>query len=848
MGRIQQPETLRNYAGRRSEHSEGNPSVLRMTAACIVAAGSATAAEAQQSSSSLPAVTVDAPIARPRPVAARPSVAQVKARTAVRARARQPRATVVRAAPVAPAASQGLPILAQAPNANPYSQPGAPYKANRVQSNKFSEPIANTPRTITVLTKEVLADKGATSLQELGRSTAGVTLGTGEGGNAFGDRFFIRGFDARNDIFINGIRDPSVSIRENFFTEQVEILRGPASSFAGRGTAGGAINIVSKKATLDGNFRTMEGTGSPTDRGGRITLDVNQVISPILAVRVNALYQDQNIAGRNFVNDQRNGVSTSVVFKPIENLKITADYTHVYLHGLPDFGVPYFRANNRPFTEGLVNRNTYYGFVNRDFQRVQQDFGTIGVEYRFNENLTLSTKFRRSQSLLDYVGTLAESPTTVGSAFPGGTVRLNPQSRYQTTAVLANQTDATVKFDTGPVKHTSVFGLEFSHEQVMRDSYSGLTSEALGAGAFSGAGSANGSLMFPPNVLPFDTVPTKIGNPTNVNVDSKSAYFIHTANYQDFIILNGGVRFDDYRISSVTPAAAIAAFSGFGGTTNPFAQAAFNHSAMVNYNVGGVVKPLPWWGLYAAYATSSNPVGAELDGTTAQYGGLNNAAQIFSPEKNKAIEVGSKWELFDRRLLVTAALFQTTKDNAREITGGVVSANAAYRIQGIDLEVAGKITDKWSVSGGVVLMNTKVTKSQYPTNVGLPLANIAHASFSLLSKYQITNIWELGGQAVYNSRRYGGTYLAANGGGAYNAAGLPAPTAASPFVNVPTVLPSYWRFDAFTEVKLAENVTAKVQAINIFNRTYYDSFYQSAAPFAQVAPGRSVQFSVKATF
>jgi catecholate siderophore receptor len=117
-------------------------------------------------------------------------------------------------------------------------------------SGKFPEPLLNTPKTITVLTREVLQDKNITSLREIGRSTAGVTLGSGEGGNAFGDRFFIRGFDARNDVFIDGIRDPAVSIRENFFTEQIEILRGPASSYAGRGTAGGAINIVTKQAEM----------------------------------------------------------------------------------------------------------------------------------------------------------------------------------------------------------------------------------------------------------------------------------------------------------------------------------------------------------------------------------------------------------------------------------------------------------------------------------------------------------------------------------------------------------------------------------------------------------------------
>src|SRR5215211_1345505 len=114
---------------------------------------------------------------------------------------------------------------------NPYADAAAPYKVDRLQaSGKYPEPLLNTPKTVTVLSKEVLADKNATTLKQAVLSTYGVTLGTGEGGNAFGDRFFIRGFDARNDVFLDGVRDAGVSVRENFFTEQVEILRGPASS------------------------------------------------------------------------------------------------------------------------------------------------------------------------------------------------------------------------------------------------------------------------------------------------------------------------------------------------------------------------------------------------------------------------------------------------------------------------------------------------------------------------------------------------------------------------------------------------------------------------------------------
>ena len=114
-----------------------------------------------------------------------------------------------------------------------------------------------------------------------------------------------------------------------------------------------------------------------------------------------------------------------------------------------------------------------------------------------------------------------------------------------------------------------------------------------------GTGTGNNitaSLFDPPNLLPTVAEPRLSGNPTKINVDTKAIYLIETANYNDFIILNGGVRFDDYTISA-----------------NTGAQSNGNHSGMFNYNVGGVVKPLPYASVYAAYATSSNPVGAELD-------------------------------------------------------------------------------------------------------------------------------------------------------------------------------------------------------------------------------------------
>ena len=216
---------------------------------------------------------------------------------------------------------------------------------------------------------------------------------------------------------------------------------------------------------------------------------------------------------------------------------------------------------------------------------------------------------------------------------------------------------------------------------------------------------------------------------------------------------------------------------------------------MPNYNVGIVVQAGPdrqrLRRLCDVIQSGRRRIRRHRRRTMAAAPVLNgNPNQVFGPEKNTAIEVGTKWELFDRHLLVTAALFQTDKENAREsrniatqggnrelpLSGGrrrrvLHPRGAAYRIRGIDLGVAGKITDKWSIFGGLVLMQSAVTKSLVPrhaaalsTNVGLPLANIAHQSFNLLTKYQFTDIWEMGGQATYGSQIYGGTFLAANQG------------------------------------------------------------------------------------
>jgi catecholate siderophore receptor len=841
-------ETFESYSGRKVS-----------AVASLMAVATFSGAEAQQSNSNLPPVTVDAPVARPRPAVSKPMPDQIRARNALRRAARRSQQTA--AAPV-PYPNAG----ALNADRNPYADAAAPYKVDHLQaSGKFPEPLLNTPKTVTVIDKEVLADENATSLKQAVLNTAGVTLGTGEGGNAFGDRFFVRGFDTRNDVFIDGVRDSGVSVRENFFTEQIEILRGPGSSFAGRGTTGGAINIVTKQATTDKSFYNMDTTYA-SDNTKRVTLDVNQVISPTLAIRAGGLFQDAGVEGRSFTTDDRGGGFVALTWKPVDAVKVTADYVHTDIHGMPDFGVPYLRMGPTTTINGSqyytttaggpapnygVNRDNFYGFVNRDFFEVHQDIATLNTEVKITPDLTFTNKVRGSESLLNYIGTIPESSNVTAN-----TLTANTLSRYQPTDVVDNQSEFTYKFDTGNWRHTAVAGVEVSRETSSIDTYTGLTSEGTaGTGAFNSSGAPTNVNISNPQYTfaQFPGTPMLTGKPTQIAIDTASGYLIDSANYRDLVILNGGIRLDDYGIKA----------SGYGtsnGVANTFGSQAAQFD-MPNFNLGLTIKPLPITSVYVAYATSSDPVGSEFDGTSAAYGGLapvlnGGSNQIFGPMKNTAIEVGNKWELFERHLLVSGALFQTNVTNARESVnvtstanqtaacpyntsiGGTqpcISAGAAYQIRGIDLEVTGKITDKWSVFGGLVLMKSEVTKSLVPpadpalysTNVGLPLANIANQSFSLLSKYQIDDRWEVGGQAVYRSAMYGGTLLAANQG---------------------TVLPSFWRFDSFAEAKIDKNWTAKLFVNNIFNKLYYTAFYQSAAPFTLEAPGRTVAVVLSARY
>ena len=116
-------------------------------------------------------------------------------------------------------------------------------------SPKYAGALLDTPQTITAVPREVMQQQGVTTLRDALRNVAGISLAAGEGG-AQGDNLTIRGFTARNDLFIDGMRDFGSYYRDPFNTQEVEVLQGPSSVTFGRGSTGGVVNQATKTPGL----------------------------------------------------------------------------------------------------------------------------------------------------------------------------------------------------------------------------------------------------------------------------------------------------------------------------------------------------------------------------------------------------------------------------------------------------------------------------------------------------------------------------------------------------------------------------------------------------------------------
>jgi len=630
-------------------------------------------------------------------------------------------------------------------------------------SPKYTEPLRDTPQTITVIPKAVIEEQGATTLRDVLRNVPGLTMAAGEGGVPAGDNLTLRGFSARNDIFIDGARDLGPQSRDPFNLEQVEVVKGPGSAFTGRGSAGGSINLVSKAPTVNRFFAGTVSFGS--DATKRFTGDINLPIKDRTAFRLNLLAHDSGVAGRDVVENQRWGVAPSVLFGLGTRTRVTLSYFYMGQDNIPDYGIPWV-TNTQNVLANLrdqpapVPRETFYGLKSRDFEKMRSDLATVKIERDFNDSVTIRNQFRFGYSTRDSVTTSPRfaSPDNL-------IINRNGPSWITEDKVWDNQTDLRARFSTAKVEHSFVAGLALTHENNLRRTRT-VT------------GTPTTTLNNPDPNQPFNGVISVGPNLGDVTGKSVSLYAFETAKLSKHIELNGGLRFDRFDVDGVNTALA------------PVTRV----DEMVSWRGGLVVKPKEEGSVYVSYGTSLSP---SLEGLS--YGTANTAIE---PEKTYNFEIGSKWDLLsDQRLSVSGAIFRVEKTNAR--TPPLLPDDppqvlqGRQRVQGVELGASGGITRALRVFGGYTFLDSEIVKSNTAGEVGKEIQNAPRHSFNIWTTYQLPRRITLGGGPRFVGRRFGNN------------------------INTRQV-DSYWLLDAMASFPVSGHLDLRLNLYNLTNERYFD--------------------------
>ena len=665
-----------------------------------------------------------------------------------------------------------------------------PFKPETVQSPKYTEPLRDIPQTITVVPRAVIQQQNATTLRDVLRNVPGISYQAGEGGGGLpGDNLSIRGFNARSDLFVDGVRDFGAYTRDPFNIESVEVTKGPSSSYAGRGSTGGSVNLVTKAPGLDSFYGADLGFG--TDDFKRGTLDVNQSLKEVgldsAAVRINALYHDADVPGRDVVSERRWALAPSVTLGLDTPTRLTLSYFVMEQDNVPQYGLPWVpEGNTNPVLRNYINKappvdfSNFYGLRDYDFEDVATHMGTVSVEHDFSDSFTLRNLTRLGSTHRDsaitaprFVNFAVVDPiTNTTNIFSDRLINRQLQRREMENDIFANQTDVRLNFGSGPIEHAVVTGLELSAEKQDNRNSAQATNQP------------RTDVFNPnPNDRPLGPMPEITGIPNEADARTAAVYAFDTIELGEKWNVSGGLRFDhveaDYRTGP-----------------NDFSQT----DDLLSWRAALGFKPVEFGTIYFGCGTSFNP--SIEAGNTGLSLATNNVG--LDPEESRTFELGTKWDLLKERLSVTAALFRTEKVNARtpSLNPGdpQLVLDGEQVVQGVEFGVFGSITEKLRIFAGYTYMESEIEASNITPDVGAAFSNTPEHSGSVWLSYQLPWNIEIGAGAQYVGERLNN--LSSN-------------------VNVREA-PDYWLFDAMASYRVHKNLTVQLNVYNIADEEYID--------------------------
>lgn len=724
----------------------------------------------------------------------------------------------------------------------------AKYKAEKVSSTKQTQPLVNTPQTLVVVKKELFQQQAATTLSDTLRNTPGITMLMGENGNtATGDSIFMRGFDTQGSIFVDSIRDLGTISRDTFNTEQVEIAKGPAGADNGRGSSSGYINLSSKQATQD-EFTTGNLTlGSGSHK--RATVDLNRQLSDTSAIRVNLLKQDSGVVDRDEVEDNKTGIATSLALGLGTATRAYLNLFHIDQKNLPDGGLTtvglagYYNAafdadRSTAFPNGgpnagktlvPVDTSNFYGSTN-DFDDVKATMVTAKIEHDLSDKTTLRNTSRFGQSTQDYLLTGVNAITTttgtgaaaVAIADPANwTVSRSRQGKDQQNQILTNQTQLNTSVALAGLTHDISSGIEFIYESQRNNT--------LGLPAGTTQVAAN---LYNPSTADVFVNPVHTGASTDGSTLTSGVYILDTIHLSEQWQLNASARLDHYKTETDTVT--------IQGTSTPqtipvgtkLGSAVEASDNLASYKLGALYKPATNGSVYLSYATSQLPPGGANFTLSTTANNINNPN--LDPQKGTNLELGTKWDLLNEKLAVTAAVFKSNNENeiATDPDGTALQVGER-QVRGLELGLVGAITSAWQISAGAAYMDSEITRGNQSGRIvtdGGTIQWTPELTFTLWNTYELPLGLTLGGGV-----RYVDTVVRSSS------------TTLNLAKTAVVEMPDYWVVDAMASYPVTPYVDVQLNVYNLLDEEYIAKLNNGGSRYFAGTP-RSFRLGVNVQF
>ena len=604
---------------------------------------------------------------------------------------------------------------------------------------QFPQPLLDTAQTVATVPQYILSEQADTTLRDSLRNVPGISIAAGEGGSQ-GDSLTIRGFNARNDIYLDGIRDFGSYYRDSFNYSSIDVLEGPASVEFGRGSTGGVVNQETKQPAVD-RFVIFSGQGGSNSRA-RGTADINLPLKAIpggTAFRMNVVAEQTGYAGRDYAFTQRFGIAPSLSFGLNGHTRGTITYLHEAENDTPDYGLPYFGTSY-----AAVPTNTYYGVLSSNFLKTTPDIMTGRLEHDFGIHLTVRNTLRWA----NYPRSFRITEPQVNSVATLSFINADKKNIYEN---ASTQINATCAIASTPAASCYAFNTPLSQVNVKRNQINGISTEDIlwdqlsGTYHFTIHRVSNSAIVLleggrersnpnrPAYTLPY--VPLLNPNPndvfaptlatpavtTHVASQSFGVDFLDTLELTRWLELSGGIRFDYFNTTSNSPAFSYVPTGSAAPTTttNVAATVANRLDKQPTYRAAVVVKPRPQGSVYFDWGTSFNPAAESLSLSA------NNA--VSAPEYNQTFEVGAKWAFLRDRLNLNGSLFRTEKLNARETdpnnSSNVINAGNQL-VRGGQIGVLGHLPKSFDLLLGYAYLNGIV---EYSTLNASPFVSANYA-------------------------------------------------------------------------------------------------------------------------